>query len=533
MKKFIGLILLVLNCSILFSCDGNVIDDDPKKEPPVTDHIHTFSNEWDYDETYHFHKAICEHTTEKSDVAKHSFDEWQNDKGKKTRKCNICHYVQEEEIPLDLTKINDLIDNLKMNNYTVEILENEEYHRYAIVNTNYRIYELNDRLGRIFTIEQEKSYSYTYSKTDSKWHKNILDFQFTVDHIILTDLVNAKVTKFDYETEVYFITMDEEEFTLSIGENSVNFSSANKEVQISCIGTTTLGMPDSSDIIDDTIVTPPEPDTPIVDEEYIYKIDEKGNYEFNIVLMKEILEQWMKGDNQFGKDVLAEKYYNDTLVSERIYYIDASKEKIEMGLLARDDKYSSFGIFRLNDTALFESLENGEYQSKGDFVRYLNSIKKTKYSLKNEIVIDEKFAEMNKNCDTIADNIFRKLVNTGYQSRIDAEGIKVLNFTNIDSSKIIFGFKNESSDTFPGYGLGNIKEWSLYLLLLNNDENLEFIQIDIVASLSNGAENEYENILKDIDKTWLIRKIERTTIDNCNKIILDEISSDHCWYLIN
>lgn len=36
------------------------------------EHTHTFANAWSYDDTYHWHAATCEHTSEVDGKAEHS-----------------------------------------------------------------------------------------------------------------------------------------------------------------------------------------------------------------------------------------------------------------------------------------------------------------------------------------------------------------------------------------------------------------------------------------------------------------------------
>ena len=62
-------------------------------------HTHKFAKEWTKDGTYHWHAATCEHTTEVSGKAAHSFGEYvsNNDAtteadGTKTRECSVCGY---------------------------------------------------------------------------------------------------------------------------------------------------------------------------------------------------------------------------------------------------------------------------------------------------------------------------------------------------------------------------------------------------------------------------------------------------------
>ncbi len=93
-KKFIAALLAVTLVFVLFSCD-----DAP--------HVHTFSEDWSSDDTYHWHKATCEHTEEVSGRAEHTFGEWVEDKaatikekGKKHRICTVCNYRQDAEIDI-------------------------------------------------------------------------------------------------------------------------------------------------------------------------------------------------------------------------------------------------------------------------------------------------------------------------------------------------------------------------------------------------------------------------------------------------
>ena len=91
MKKLnLSLLILLLSISMI----GFTGCKDP--EPA---HEHTFSDSWSKDGTYHWHAATCEHTTEVSGKAAHSFGEYvsNNDAtteadGTKTRECSVCGY---------------------------------------------------------------------------------------------------------------------------------------------------------------------------------------------------------------------------------------------------------------------------------------------------------------------------------------------------------------------------------------------------------------------------------------------------------
>ena len=98
-KKCLLVFALIMIISFVFlSCKNEA--------KPPQEHEHTFEKEWSFDDTYHYHKASCEHKSEVKDKAEHTFGEWKTvdeatktEEGKRRRECSICKYVQEENIP--------------------------------------------------------------------------------------------------------------------------------------------------------------------------------------------------------------------------------------------------------------------------------------------------------------------------------------------------------------------------------------------------------------------------------------------------
>lgn len=76
-KSTIIAIISLLLVLVISSCDNSGIF-----------HQHTFSTTWTTNDTYHWHKATCEHKSETEDRAQHSFGDWSN--GVKT--CTVCKY---------------------------------------------------------------------------------------------------------------------------------------------------------------------------------------------------------------------------------------------------------------------------------------------------------------------------------------------------------------------------------------------------------------------------------------------------------
>lgn len=100
-KIFIITLILVMMTSILVACNFNSRKDpggDPT--PDVHVHTHTFSQAWENDSTYHWHKATCEHSTEVSGKEKHKFGNGVlNSAGtEKTFTCTVCQYSKTEVV---------------------------------------------------------------------------------------------------------------------------------------------------------------------------------------------------------------------------------------------------------------------------------------------------------------------------------------------------------------------------------------------------------------------------------------------------
>ena len=104
-KSFITILatimLLVLAVSAFTACGKK--DGDKDKD---TTHTHTYATEWSKDETNHWHAATCEHTTEKKDVAAHTWNDGEittpateEADGVKTFTCTVCKQTKTEAIP--------------------------------------------------------------------------------------------------------------------------------------------------------------------------------------------------------------------------------------------------------------------------------------------------------------------------------------------------------------------------------------------------------------------------------------------------
>ena len=97
MKKTHSLISVFVSVALAFAVAGCQIDSDR--------HEHSFSKDWTSNATDHWHAATCEHTTEVSGKAKHTFGDWtvtkeatEEAEGSKERSCSVCGYTATEAI---------------------------------------------------------------------------------------------------------------------------------------------------------------------------------------------------------------------------------------------------------------------------------------------------------------------------------------------------------------------------------------------------------------------------------------------------
>lgn len=100
MKKKLLVITLALLAAIvsafaLAGCGETEKPDDGEQNNNPPTHEHTFSTEWEHDETHHWHKATCEHADEIKDKAEHTFNS--------AHKCTVCDYVTEKPVGTELT----------------------------------------------------------------------------------------------------------------------------------------------------------------------------------------------------------------------------------------------------------------------------------------------------------------------------------------------------------------------------------------------------------------------------------------------
>ncbi len=101
MKKLLFIFVLALVSVVALSaCNAKT-----KSSEQDSQHVHTYSDVWSKDDTYHWHAASCEHKDEVKDKEAHSYGDWtvtkqasETETGLKKRTCSVCGFEQTETI---------------------------------------------------------------------------------------------------------------------------------------------------------------------------------------------------------------------------------------------------------------------------------------------------------------------------------------------------------------------------------------------------------------------------------------------------
>jgi|GEM_PF-6104173 len=107
MKKLLIVILSVI-ASVCFTVGFTGCG----KEEQPSEHVHTYSTEWTSDETYHWHKATCEHGNEIADKAEHNFVDG---------KCSVCNRPEPEKLITEKVDYKKVAKAFAENAYTVKV----------------------------------------------------------------------------------------------------------------------------------------------------------------------------------------------------------------------------------------------------------------------------------------------------------------------------------------------------------------------------------------------------------------------------
>ncbi len=356
-----------------------------------------------------------------------------------------------------------------------------------------------------YTLEGETLYSITQNEKE-EWHKNFsektLEEIFDQKNYLVELLNNFTWRSYDESTNTFIGTGDYAqnnniEVQLQISPTELNLTSTGGYTKLTNLDKTTVALP--TNIKDDTIKS-----------EKIYE-----NGRFNIVLMNEVLTDWMKGNNQFDRDIIVEYIIGsgkENLSLDRIVYINASLQDIEFGCTYNySSELNRFYSLHFQDASLYESLANGTISTKDDFIAYLNTGNLKNFKINSTTYIDNTIPK--DDFSTMTTNIFNRLAEVGYQGRdISNEGTKV---EGLKPENVIYSFATVKGDVFPGLGLGYKREWSHYYLINNNDA-CRWIKVGIASSEPKSELGPNYMVINDELNCWYVTSYEETILDKGN-----------------
>ncbi len=292
------------------------------------------------------------------------------------------------------------------NNYTFEqyfYITGADEHTKILRDGDKAFDEINNAY---YTLVGETLYSIKQNEK-GEWHKNFADK--TADVIFdqknyLAELLNNFTwTSYDKNANTFTGTGDYAqnnniEVQLQISPTELNLTSKGGYTKLTNLDKTIVTLP--TNIKDDTI-----------EREKIYTIDEQGNYDFNITLLHNILDDWFKGNNQWGQDAVQYIGRNEDYSYDEIVFISGSKEQLKVGFLMHNGNYLNLFIGCINDANFYNGISSGDISTGEHLKVYLNSILPKNFKFLVQFEIDTSLSK--EDSDLIVKNLLSDLGDRG------------------------------------------------------------------------------------------------------------------------
>ena len=435
------------------------------------------------------------------------------------------------EVPAQIptATINAFVESLQNDNYSFKKKIDDNMVSHFIDGKDLYI-KVSNNEKYFYTYKDSQMYFFEFDQTESSWIKTKTSEITSFDSLIYDTLASTEWNNFDEDTNTVTGTCGTLEYSLNLSSGEL---SGDIVGEIYNINKTNVILPTSYiDRTGDIVIDPSEstepsdpseptdPSNPSDESENIYEIV-GGKYVFDVVALKDVLLNWMQGDNQFGKDVLAEKSYTEASTDD-IIYVQATSEKIEFGYTYHNSDKKYFLASYLDDDDLYAKLQSGDIQTKEEFVTFLNGMKIAKFkSSKEREEIDTTITDAD--FETLTQNTFTKLEEKGTQGSSINNDFPETKLENFSNAEVLYGFKTKNSDTTAGLDLGWMQQWHQYYIV-KYDDNIEFVDFRLAGSTSNGENDAVKNALRNT-KYWMIGNLEREDIDDNNAKLYDNASA--------
>lgn len=309
--------LLLTICFFLLSCNLNV-------DTPTNNHTHSYSTEWQSDETYHWHVSTCEHSNEITGKAEHIWvagiittEPTYINEGVKTYTCSVCNRIKTESIP----KKNLGYWLKKFTMYSINNIKSlEQVYEYDYINDDYDYKRYYDTSYYTGSGEAYKTFRTSFITTD-------LGDRFKISTEV-TDEENYGSYNYNYPLFSETITYS----TSKIRTQKISATYLKSTEQI---------LSNSSEIID------------ILDSDITIKIVQEDVYEY--ILLNEAEKKYRVNTTTTYKYYRNDEYINTATVSvySIIYYDNDFNKLEEIYYDENGNKTTHYLIKNYSDTFIF------------------------------------------------------------------------------------------------------------------------------------------------------------------------------------
>ncbi len=167
-KKFLTVVLALAMAAgmaaMTVGCDG---DDDASTATATATHTHTYATEWTTDDTHHWKAATCEHNSEVSEKAEHSYGA--------DGKCTVCQ--KEKSVVATVTQaewmaffhsLSTISFEAEMNTPEMNSVQTVKQHN----SVTYQTQAMGENLQRQYVLYDDATYTMTrYSDHAGTWKK--------------------------------------------------------------------------------------------------------------------------------------------------------------------------------------------------------------------------------------------------------------------------------------------------------------------------------------------------------------------------
>lgn len=412
---------------------------------------------------------------------------------------------QEDEATKEVVeKMYNLASRLSSSqNYTFTITENGKKKTYKF---NKDVLQIIDSDGSVEFITNDNGKKERYFKDGGTWKKESTN----KDVSNINWLINVEISNADYSYSTETGTLSA---TLRDGK-IVTIAEKNGEYTFSGSGFS-FSIKDVEQTKTDEI--------PNVSKR-IYTI-QNGQYVFDVVAIRDVLEPWLKGDNQWGKDYYKIMRKSDETHTEHILYINATKDGIKYGLCETIFNKPYFGEDEIS--GIGPKIQDGTIQTQEDFRKYLFGLERfgmdpTVVAFRIEYsTLSDDYSTNRDEFEKLTKGLFKNIEETGCKKRLkDTETTKV---TDYKGATIVFGYKTKYVD--EGYMDWIIHySWRQGYIVRKSDGSFEMIEFEMHAYGDDGKAKIPEYVVNQQTNLFYIRpEIDKiATIKPENSVILPD-----------